>query len=269
MAGNWIKFEKCTFDKPEVFAIAERLNIEPVAVVGRLLRIWSWFDEHTTDGNAVGVTISLLDWQAGVAGFAEAMMAVGWLIKEDGNISLSHFDRHNGETAKKRALTAKRAAAFKSKSKASANAPTNATSVNSALPREDKRREEYIQKEEGEEERGRAREEELLKVEVVHSEPIWQKDHGWQGISAEEKQRWKLAYPACDIERQLLQMDIWLRANPAESHKTQWMKFITGWLKREQDKGGDVRADRRTNPMTARKGGNPFQMKKSDHSQGF
>ena len=66
MAGEWLKFEKATPDKPEVFAIAARLDIDPDAVVGKLIRVWSWFDTHTVDVNGRGVTSALLDRIASV-----------------------------------------------------------------------------------------------------------------------------------------------------------------------------------------------------------
>jgi len=151
---NWIKFETTTSDKPEVWAIASRLGIDPDAVVGKLLRIWSWFDEHTVSGNATGndsvtlaalperhasVTKSLLDRRVGVTGFCDACIDVGWMAEDDRGIALPNFDRHNGQTAKTRALTAKRVASHKS-----GNAKTNARSVtktvSGALPRIEKNR---------------------------------------------------------------------------------------------------------------------------------
>lgn len=85
----------------------------------------------------------------------------------------------------------------------------------------------------------------LLDSEQQHAEPFWSKQTGWCGISQACRKRWGIAYPACNIDRQLAQMDEWLRANPAESHKSAWSRFITNWLKREQDKGGDTRSDRK------------------------
>lgn len=95
-----------------------------------------------------------------------------------------------------------------------------------------------------EEERGAAL---LLASEVQHSEPFWSKETNWRGITAEQQKRWALAYPACNVERQLAQMNEWLLANPAEANKSAWARFVANWLKREQDKGGDKRADRKTN----------------------
>lgn len=136
MAGDWIKVETAIGDKPEVFAIADTLMMEdPDAVVGKLVRVWAWFDAHTVDGNAPSVTRLLLDRLTGVKGFTEAMIRVGWLTETADSLQIANFDRHNGETAKKRALTAKRTA----KHRAKRNAESNADDVTSALPREDNR----------------------------------------------------------------------------------------------------------------------------------
>lgn len=137
MAGEWLKFEKSTFDKPEVLAIAAAIEQDPDFVIGKLLRMWSWFDTHTEKGNARGVTCTLLDSILRVTGFAENVAKVGWLIISNDCLTLPNFDRHCGETAKSRALTAKRVAGFKAR-----NGRGNAKTVSSALPREEKRREE-------------------------------------------------------------------------------------------------------------------------------
>jgi hypothetical protein len=141
MAGDWLKFEKATPDKPEVFAIAACLDMDPDAVVGKLIRVWSWFDTHTIDGNGRSVTPALLDRISGVSGFVTAMAAVGWITIDNEGVRLPNFDRHTGETAKGRALTAKRVASHKERG----NAKGNADSVTPPLPREEKRREEQEQ----------------------------------------------------------------------------------------------------------------------------
>ena len=98
MAGDWIKFEIGTPDKPEVWEIAANLEIDPDAVVGKLLRVWSWFDQHTEDGNARSVTKLLLDRLVGVSGFCNAVIATGWMVEEGGELTLPNFDRHNGKS---------------------------------------------------------------------------------------------------------------------------------------------------------------------------
>lgn len=144
MAGDWIKMEAATPDKPEVLAITAKMGWDdPDLAVGKLFRVWRWFDQHTTDGNAVGVTKTLLDRIAGVTGFAEAMESVGWLAEHDDGITLPNFEKHCGKTAKKRAQTANRVAGHRANaSDTGGNANSNAGSVTPALAREEKRREE-------------------------------------------------------------------------------------------------------------------------------
>lgn len=108
MAGDWIKLETTTPDKPEVFRIADELGIDPDAVMGKLLRIWIWADQQTFDGHAGSVTFSLLDRVSGASGFAEAMLKTGWLVEVAGGVTFPNFDRHNGNTAKTRSLATKR-----------------------------------------------------------------------------------------------------------------------------------------------------------------
>lgn len=141
MAGEWLKLEACTPEKSEVLAITARMGWDDADLtVGKLFRIWRWFDQQTTDGNACGVTTALLDRIVGVSGFCEAVHSVGWLCINETGISLPNFERHNGNTAKSRALTAKRVANHKANAKG--NAQGNADTVSSALPREEKKREE-------------------------------------------------------------------------------------------------------------------------------
>ena len=108
MAGDWIKM-RCNLDTdPAVFQIAAELEMDELAVVGRLWKVWTWADQHCADCNAVSVTRNVLDRITTTPGFADAMRKVGWLEGLDGALSFPHFDRHNGQTAKKRALTKNR-----------------------------------------------------------------------------------------------------------------------------------------------------------------
>jgi hypothetical protein len=135
---SWLKFDTSTPEKPEVLAITVELGWDdPDLTVGKLLKVWRWFDLHSIDGNAPSVTLQLLDRIIGVTGITQAMLNVGWLEHlEGGGLSISNFENHNGTTAKDRALAAKRAAAHRGK------VGSNDKSVTNALPREEKRREE-------------------------------------------------------------------------------------------------------------------------------
>ena len=104
MADFWIKLEKNTPDKPEIFEMAEILAIDPDAVLGKLIRVWCWVDSNSSDGHIKSVTPVLIDRLTMSQGFADAMKTVGWLDEN----SIPNFDRHLGESAKKRAKDAER-----------------------------------------------------------------------------------------------------------------------------------------------------------------
>jgi hypothetical protein len=132
MAGDWIKIQHATPDKPEIFRMALDLQIPPEHVAGCLLRIWIWADIQTLHGNGVCVTGVTLDRIACYAGIANAMKKVGWLIGEEHNYSFPNFERHNGETAKTRALTGKRVAKHRNEEALQCNG--------NSVTREEKRR---------------------------------------------------------------------------------------------------------------------------------
>jgi uncharacterized phage protein (TIGR02220 family) len=156
MAGEWIKVEKATPDKPEVLRMARELCIDRDAVFGKLMLIWMWFDANSVDGVVDGAVDADVDALVRMTGFASVMRSVGWLFDkpdEDADptihstyipgLALPNFDRHNGETAKKRALRNDRQAKWRSKSvDVYVDTNVDTTSSTKASTREEKRREE-------------------------------------------------------------------------------------------------------------------------------
>lgn len=151
MAGDWIKFDVTTPDKPEVVKMAAVLGVDQDAVVGKLLRVWVWADQNsiTSNGGCNGVTVTsaFLDRLTFCPGFTAAMRSVGWLVGEDGDLSLPNFERHNGKTAKERAVTNRRVA--KSRSGKGSRNGEGVTDVTAAplqkpLPEKRERREEAL-----------------------------------------------------------------------------------------------------------------------------
>lgn len=103
MAGDWIKMRTDLSDDPAVVAMAVRLEIDEDHVVGKLHRIWAWADRHTIDGATSGVNEAWVDKFVAKRGFAAAMQSVGWLVIAEDGIRFPGFEKHNGESAKKRA----------------------------------------------------------------------------------------------------------------------------------------------------------------------
>ena len=138
---SWIKVEHALPEKTEVFRMAELLGKDPDTVVGKLVRFWCWADRNTVDGTLVGLTEAYVDRIVHQPGFAAALRKAGWLLVRSGALVIPRFDRHHGQTAKARALAARRQAAYRERHAAvtpEASAP--------ALPEE--KREEPLPKKE-------------------------------------------------------------------------------------------------------------------------
>ncbi len=116
MAGDWIKMRTNLSEDPAVVRLASGMNMDRYAIVGRLHRIWAWANEHSIDGQCVPVDGDFLDSLVLTPGFADQLRAVGWLSGDDGALCFPNFSRHNGESAKARALDAMRKRVSRSQS---------------------------------------------------------------------------------------------------------------------------------------------------------
>lgn len=135
----WIPMRTDLEDDPAVIAIAEGLNLETDHVVGKLHRLWSWANQQLRDGNASGVTESWVDRYVGMVGFAHMMAQQGWLVVHERGIHFPNFDAWNSQSAKERAVTARRVAVHRLKK---CNAPT----VTKTVPTEQNNTEEKKEK---------------------------------------------------------------------------------------------------------------------------
>lgn len=113
MAGDWIKMRGNLWDDPRVARICDMTDQGEAAVVGALYWLWATADQHTEDGIMPGLTLRQIDRKTGIQGFAEALMAIGWVADHPEGIRIINFEEHNGSSAKKRALTAKRVSSYR------------------------------------------------------------------------------------------------------------------------------------------------------------
>lgn len=117
---SWIKVRTNLAADPRVIEIARLVGITPQHTVGSLVCVWSYADEHSTDGVLRFVNDERIDELANVDGFAFAMRAVEWLDSDGVNVRLPRFEQHNGETAKARANGATRQARYRLKNSSNA-----------------------------------------------------------------------------------------------------------------------------------------------------
>lgn len=110
MASDWIKVEMSTPDKAEVMRLSRDLKLDRDTLVGKLIRVWAWFDQNSVDGNIDACVDADVDALVDTPEFAKHLRAVKWLqTSADGNgISMPNFERHNGKSSKKRALKSRR-----------------------------------------------------------------------------------------------------------------------------------------------------------------
>lgn len=117
MASDWLKWCKGLPKKPQVIEMARLLGRSRHEIASLLMEVWDWAEENATVQPSaecpgfvriVSASGTLVDDAVGVAGLADAMVAVGWLAIRDGRLEFPKFGRHNGSHAKRRALDADR-----------------------------------------------------------------------------------------------------------------------------------------------------------------
>lgn len=139
MAGDWIKVEVGLSRKAEVLKMARMLGESRRYVTGLLIDFFIWCDANSVDGVVDGVVDADVDAVMECSGLSACMREVGWIEFDESpqRMRMVNWDRHNGETAKKRALKNKRQANWRAN--VDANVDTRASTK--ASTREEKRRE--------------------------------------------------------------------------------------------------------------------------------
>lgn len=108
MAGDWIKMRSNLWDDPRVSALCDACDCGEAQAIGALYWLWAAADQHSEAGMLVGMTARSIDRKTGLAGFASALQAIGWLILSEEGAQIVRFDEHNGASAKRRASESRR-----------------------------------------------------------------------------------------------------------------------------------------------------------------
>jgi len=250
MAGDWIKMRAALTTCPKVAAMARAIGLADefsglsrhsmrLLVVGGLHAVWAAVNEHTADGVMANAYPEDLDDIAGIEGFGSAMRSAGWLEADEAAQTLTFPNFGQWNTPAKDTTAAERMRKHRAKQDVARNTVTVTEPLRATVAldktRQDKR-------------------EDIPAAPVATSEPpkrrtrsqpadsvSWSADAGWQGITDADRQEWRQAYPACDLEPELARATAWLKANPTKAHKSNWRRFIVSWLTRSQDRGGTNR----------------------------
>lgn len=115
MALDWLKVEKVTPDKPEIIILARKLQISQGEAFLNWFRVYSWADGITSDGRVPFLSLEDGDrLSRSCPGTCAALASkeIGWLatktVRGVDGIEFKNWDRHNGESAKKRANAAEK-----------------------------------------------------------------------------------------------------------------------------------------------------------------
>jgi hypothetical protein len=106
MAGEWIPYDCCLPQKPEVLDLVDRTGLKVDQVVGRLLMLWGWSALNSSDGSARMSLRLLSKVCGGDEAFWYAVQDVGWLVidAEGGTVGIPGWDARFSKAAKSRAL---------------------------------------------------------------------------------------------------------------------------------------------------------------------
>lgn len=167
MAGDWIKWSKGLANRREVVLVAARLGLDRHDVAGRLMVLWEWADDNIPDSDIDDLSLdaslylgdkafSFIDALVCFPGFADAIASpeVRWLTaRSGGRIAFPHFGRHNGTTAKTRALETRK----KQRQRAKGKNSSPETVPKETGQKRDQRREEYSEQNRTEQEAEKAK----------------------------------------------------------------------------------------------------------------
>jgi len=106
--ANWIKIETHTPDKTEIRHIARLCGCSRADAFLAFFRVFVWLDEETEDGHVDFFTPDDADEIGGLKGLGEALQEVRWLMFGPTGAIVANWDRHNGQSAKRRAQEAER-----------------------------------------------------------------------------------------------------------------------------------------------------------------
>lgn len=110
MAGDWIKMRGNLWDDPRIAALCDTTGASEATVIGGLYWLWATADQHSEDGIMPGLTLRGIDRKTGIQGLGVALVGINWLADHPEGVRLVRFEEHNGESAKRRCVDAKRKA---------------------------------------------------------------------------------------------------------------------------------------------------------------
>ena len=278
MAGEWISID-CNIEQKPKFARVVMATGEPAELVlARIVRFWLWVQLTAVDGVADGNPDVLAHIHGGNPEFWVAVAAAGWLEFDPNGekIHIPDWDERFSMAAKQRKQSARRMAKMRGNNAGNVTQERNGvTQQRNSVTQERNRCVTRRDETRGEEKRnndeppnGGSSSDGFSTAPAPPAAPVladaperppeatrgpkkarrvyrvnWTPETGFTGILEADREMWKKAFPAVDLELAFSQMNSWLISNPAKSKKSNWNLFIHRWLTREQDRGGNLKSN--------------------------
>jgi hypothetical protein len=115
---GWIHIRTDLHGDPAVICIARKTNLDSDGVIGKLIKFWSWVDQESDSERIPWVDCAWINHFLGRDGFAEAMVAAGWLVVDPGGITIPNFDHWLSKSAKHRLNESRRKLLYRARQQA-------------------------------------------------------------------------------------------------------------------------------------------------------
>ncbi len=232
---TWIKVEAATPTKPEILRLARIMGVTADDAFGKAMRFWLWLDGITVDGRVDGLASQDVDAVVGACGICNALVAVGWLQVDESNerLTVPNFDRHNGESAKARALRTRRQAKWRRAAvDGHVDGAASTSASTSASTREEKRREESKESTNVDSSASSSR------TPPAGSGFVFATLSGQWELPARKLDDYQATYAdRLDVAAEMRKAKQWLADNKSRRKTARGMKsFLTGWLNRAYDR---------------------------------
>ena len=220
--SNWIKIRTHLLTHPHVVRIASALCLHGVHVLGALVHTWSVADSHADGDLLKNMTPEALDSLVSIPGFTSEMAKVGWVIIREDGLQLVNYQEHNGASAKRRALEAKRKGSVRI---LSASCPHDVRIESGHHAELDKNKNKKKKKEAN----ACAREDDSPIVATYPTDGPEPEYH----LRESQVAKWREVYRGVDVVAECHKAGAWIEANPGNRKTAQGMpRFLVNWLAR-------------------------------------
>jgi hypothetical protein len=114
-AVDWFRMSNTLLTDQRISRVAARCKVHRTMILGACAHIWGLADSSSVDGLLSEATAEGIDYDVGVAGFVDALVAIGWAeVRSDGVLLVGFIEKNGGTTSKKRKTdAAQRTARYK------------------------------------------------------------------------------------------------------------------------------------------------------------